>query len=129
MEINLNTERWEPVPGYPNYEASTMGRIRNIKRGKFLTLVPKPHLYLKVILCRKGYPGTQLYVHQVIAMTFIPGYDRTLDKMVVDHINEDRQDNRIVNLQFITAEENSRLSVERKKRKKELELMRLQGVA
>ena len=29
-------EKWKSIPDYPNYEASTLGRIRNIKTNRLL---------------------------------------------------------------------------------------------
>ena len=36
-ETNDNNEQWSVIPGFSNYEASTMGRIRILTTGRILT--------------------------------------------------------------------------------------------
>ena len=75
------------------------GRVFNIKTGE--EFIPS-----KV----RGYPrvcvghGKTEYVHRLVAKNFIPNPDNL---PYVDHINRVRDDNRVENLRWVTALENS----------------------
>lgn len=49
----------------------------------------------------------RLYAHRMVAETYIPTDDRTLE---VHHINGDKLDNKVENLAWITPQENKRLA-------------------
>ena len=89
------------IPSYPGkYAASTDGRIYSIRRQQWL----KPYLagsdYLYVDLC-----GKNKRVHRLIAETYL---ENPMGYATVDHINGDRMDNRVENLQWLTLSENVR---------------------
>ena len=89
------------IPSYPGkYAASTDGRIYSIRRQQWL----KPYVagsdYLYVDLC-----GKNKRVHRLIAETYL---ENPMGYATVDHINGDRMDNRVENLQWLTLSENVR---------------------
>ena len=96
-------ELWKPIYGYEDsYEVSTEGRVR----GKHGILKPQPrgHGYLAVWLYKKGDPkGKQFSVHRLVAEAFC---DRKDGQTEVNHLNENKQDNRSVNLEWCTKQEN-----------------------
>lgn len=49
-----------------------------------------------------GFNGKSVYLHRVVAEAFYGASD-----MQVDHVNGDKQDNSIENLEYVTAKENS----------------------
>ena len=112
-------EEFRDIPNYEGiYQVSDMGRVKSLDRmitesnGKKRLLngrVLKPFFsttgYFNVGL-RKDNKLKTIRVHQLVAMSFL-GHTRCGHKLVVDHINNDKLDNRLINLQIITARENT----------------------
>ena len=67
-------EVFKPIPDWPNYEISTLGRVRNVRFNRFLTLTPKPCnrgiSYPSVWLSRDGHKQ-QFFVHSLVLNVFI----------------------------------------------------------
>jgi len=102
-------EQWQTITGFENYEASTLGRIRRATKGPN-TFPGKD----KIIFLNKatGYTHTKvsgtlgkrtMAIHRVVADTFIP---KVKGKPEIDHINGDKQDNRVENLRWVDRKEN-----------------------
>lgn len=97
-------ELWKPIPGYPDYEASDLGRIKSLKLGRVRILVP--------LRTTKGYYRVGLYrddsqfitmIHRIIYSTFV----RPLQKEeLIDHIDRDKSNNRLENLRIATNSQN-----------------------
>lgn len=105
-------EEWRPIPGWGDlYEASSLGRIRRIRtrngRGYYdKVIVMKPQLgkqgYYMLRLWRDGKPETKL-VHRLIAGAFL---GKRPDDLEIRHLNDNKLDNRLVNLVYGTHREN-----------------------
>lgn len=94
---------WVEIPGFEGfYKISSEGVVRNTKTGKTRKLSKNGNGYLKINLSRNGLKKTFLH-HRLVAICFIP---REEGKKVVNHINGDRSDNRIENLEWVTQREN-----------------------
>lgn len=102
-------EEFLPIKGYEGlYEISSFGRVKNVNRNSFL----KPKLtecgYYKVNLSKpclsgKGHILKTYAIHRLVASAFIPNPD---NKKQVNHKNENKTDNHVWNLEWVTAKEN-----------------------
>ena len=95
------------VVGYENiYAVTSCGRVWSYRRQKFLTPFYNTKGYLKVDLWKNG-KVKQFFVHRLVAEAYIPNPDNLPQ---VDHINEDKTNNCVNNLQWITNRDNNRKS-------------------
>lgn len=115
-------EIWKPVPGYPWYEASTLGRVRVLDRvrhsirkdtgreyskfykAKVRVLRKDPDGYLVVTLTHQDRPSRIVFVHRIIARTF-HGKPPTRKHQVL-HLDDDPQNNKPSNLRWGTCKQN-----------------------
>lgn len=105
----MNMENWRPVRGYEGlYEISDKGRVRSLPRnGTVLRKrILKPHLL------KSGYWQVELSmdnkmhgyrVHRLVAAAFIPNPE---NKLQVNHIDGDKENNCVENLEWVTRSEN-----------------------
>jgi hypothetical protein len=101
-------EIWKDIPDYEGiYRVSNLGNVKSLKYGKERILVGgiDSHGYNIVSLLKNGYQKTKK-VHQLVVMTFL-GHNPNGHKIVVDHIDNNKLNNRLDNLQLITNRENS----------------------
>lgn len=104
-------EQWKDIPGYEEfYQVSSEGRVKSLNylrtgKEKELKLSLHPQGYLMINLCKNG-KIKRLGVHQLVAMAFL-GHVPDGQKLVVDHINSNKQDNSVQNLKIVTQRENS----------------------
>lgn len=118
-------EIFKDVEGFEGlYQISNLGRVKSLNRtvissnGKVRNLKEK---IMKPCLIGTGYVTVVLYtgkktiklkhIHRLIALHFIPNPD---NKPQVNHINSIRNDNRLVNLEWVTPRENSSHGYKRK---------------
>ncbi len=85
------------------YEVSNYGRVRNKRTKRFLTQHDNGKGYLFVQLWRNN-KGKREYVHRLVALAFIPNPDK---KPTVNHKDEDKQNNYVENLEWMTYKENN----------------------
>lgn len=104
--MNLDKEIWKLVPGFPYYEASTFGNIRNIKTKKYRKFYKVKAGYLNVTLHRINDKSKTFGVHIIIANTFL---DNPSNKKTVNHRNHIRDDNNLSNLHWATMAEQNNL--------------------
>ena len=111
-------EAWKDIPGYNGrYQASNLGRIRSMDRevtksngskefykGKVLKPFVGTNGYLYITIAEEPGKFRPRRLHRVIAETFIPN---PLNLPQINHINEDKTDNRVCNLEWCTAEYNT----------------------
>lgn len=99
--MNGVREHWIEVKGYSDYEVSNFGRVRNKKTGKILS----QSLNRKGGYNRVSLNGEHKYVHRVVADSF---YEGDHSKMDVNHIDGNKNNNDLRNLEWCTRKENIR---------------------
>lgn len=108
------TEIWKDIEGYEGlYQVSNYGRIQSKKYGKekvlYQYLTTKG--YLLTALSKNGKVCRKL-THRLVAEAFIPNPQ---NKPFIDHINGNKTDNRVENLRWVTAQENTHNPITYKK--------------
>ena len=95
-------EMWIDAVGFPSYEVSTHGRIRNRKTGRILKPFHDRYGYLRLSLGNVD----NVCVHRVVCESFYgPPPARNSQ---VNHIDCNRQNNHVLNLQWCSPSENVR---------------------
>ena len=86
------------------YEVSNLGRVRNVKTKHIKKPDNEEKGYCQITL--KVHGITKHYaVHRMVAIAFIPN---PLNKPQVDHIDNDKTNNAVSNLRWVTNEENQK---------------------
>ena len=108
-------EIWKDITGYEGlYQVSNLGKVRSLRyknRDEVRELYLKPHNrgYLQVELHKDG-TRKMFTVHRLVAMAFVNGY---ADDLIVNHIDENKQNNAATNLEWCTSLYNSQFYKER----------------
>lgn len=90
------------IVGHEDYAVTTCGKIISFKRKTPKIL--KQYVNKKSGYCYIEIDGEQHLVHRLIAITLIPNLE---NKPQVNHIDENKQNNSISNLEWVTASENN----------------------
>lgn len=101
-------EQWKQIKGYDNYECSTEGRIRNKKTGRILKTQVNHNGY-KTLTLYQNKSAKNERVHRIVAGTFIDGKHYGKD---VNHIDGNKLNNRVDNLEWCTRKDNVRHSMD-----------------
>lgn len=104
-------EIWKDIKGYEgHYQISNLGRVKSLKnyRGNGDIILKEINRlgYLHVSLCREG-KIINYKIHRLVCMAFL---DNKENKPCVNHINGEKTDNRLVNLEWVTYSENEKHS-------------------
>lgn len=118
----LENEEWRAIPGYEGFfEASKLGRIRSCARWYLHRGFPR-HMKGRILKAyrSRGWGGyivaslrmgqkhrqsKKIFTHKLIALTFIGPLPEGKE---VNHIDSNRTNNRVTNLEYLTHQENMR---------------------
>lgn len=113
-------ELWKDVEGYEGtYQVSNLGMVKSLDRlttdnrrlkGKLLAKTNSKG-YIKVTLTNKNKSDNR-DIHRLVAQAFIPNPE---NKPQVNHIDEDKTNNIVSNLEWVTAKENMNHGTRRKR--------------
>ena len=112
----MKNEEWRDVAGYEGlYQVSSEGRVKSLERKvehwcggeriqkeRILKPIVVSSGYLRVVLYAGG-KTKKFYVHRLVCEAF---HENPGNKPQVNHINEDKTDNRACNLEWCTRREN-----------------------
>ena len=113
----MQNEIFKDIPNYEGiYQVSNFGVVKSLGRfSKFKDGLRevKPrilksyfaHFYMRISLNKDGL-SKKYSIHQLVAMAFLGHKPDGTTKIVVDHINNDKLDNRLDNLQLISHRKN-----------------------
>lgn len=106
-----NREEWRIVKNYPNYAVSDFGRVKRLttitngKAGRILKTTLQIG-YPRLVLCNEN-GNKSIFVHRLVADAFIVVVD---GKPEVNHIDGDRSNPKLENLEWCSRQENTRHS-------------------
>lgn len=102
-QLTTDNEVWKSLAnqGFPSHEVSSLGRVKHAKLDRILFGTAR-HGYAIVCLSLPGDKNKVRKVHVLVATAFLPNPE---NKLTVNHINEDKLDNRLVNLEWATHSE------------------------
>lgn len=102
--MNMN-EEFRDVIGYEGlYQVSNLGNVKTVKTGRLRRFSTSRDGYNCLGLHKNGI-RRGFAVHQLVAMSFL-NHQINGHKIVVDHINTIKSDNRLENLQLMTQRQN-----------------------
>ena len=99
------------------YQVSNYGRVRNSRTGRVLKLQRNKNGYIQMML-KKDANKKMFYVHRLVATMFISN-DDPVNKTQVNHVDENKENNCINNLEWVTPKQNQNhgTAIERRSKK------------
>lgn len=98
-------EEWLDLKDFPNHQVSSFGRVRNKRTGHILKPNPDKDGYFRLSIGNVD----NVPVHRLVCETFYGPPEG--EARCVNHLDCDRQNNHILNLQWCTPSENTKWGV------------------
>lgn len=96
-------EKWKIITGYDNYAVSSYGRVKNVITNKIMKPDATHDGYLRVTLWKEG-KSRHFRIHRLVAEAFIKNSNNYPS---VNHKNEIKTDNNILNLEWCSVAYNN----------------------
>lgn len=111
----MEKETWKRIDEFPDYFVSTHGRVKSVKKG--IEHIMKPHVrnygrYLYVCLWKNG-KVKKYSIHRLVAQAFIAN---PAGLPCVNHIDENRYNNVVSNLEWCSITYNNNFGTGNKRR-------------
>lgn len=103
-------ENWKSIAGYEGlYEISDRGNVRSLNfkhtgKTKILKFSDSRDGYFRVTFCKEGI-RRNMFVHRLVAEAFIPNTNKL---ETVNHKDEDKHNNNVSNLEWMSRADNLR---------------------
>lgn len=91
------------ILGYENYTIDEYGNVFSKKRNKYIKSFPNECGYLGLHLSKNG-ESKYFFIHKLVASAFVPNPNNYKE---VNHIDEDKENNKAENLEWCTREYNN----------------------
>ena len=109
-------EIFKDIKGYENYQVSNLGNVKSLgndktRKEKILKPNKLKNNYLQVVLCKEGKRKYHL-IHRLVAEAFIPNHNNLPQ---LNHLDEDKTNNTISNLEWCTAKYNNNYGTRNKR--------------
>jgi hypothetical protein len=102
----MEKEVWRDVKGYEGqYQVSNLGKIKSFMKDPIKGRLLKSKLNKQGYVCHMFWDSKQFTLHSLVLNAFVPNVN---DYKQIDHLNNNKKDNRLENLQWIVAKENVR---------------------
>ncbi len=98
-------EVFRPIEGFSKYEISNQGNVRNKKTNRILRPQDNGIGYKRCYIVGDDGQRKQKLVHRLVCCSFVP---RNGERIEVDHIDRDKNNNVVWNLRWATRGENCR---------------------
>lgn len=96
--------QWKTITGFPDYEVSSDGDIFNRRQDRFIHgCLDRTNGYLVVNLYNDDGKPHKRYIHRLVMEAFVPNVN---NKRTVNHIDCDKTNNSLDNLEWATDSEN-----------------------
>jgi hypothetical protein len=116
-------ETWKDIPGYEGrYQVSNYGNVRSVYLlGLGKHVIKKPEVHYSGYLYHKIWDvgnktRKKLFVHRLVAIAFLPNPE---EKPIVNHLDRNRANNNLKNLEWCDGSENQQHWRQDELRKKE----------
>lgn len=117
MQLKRKNEFWKDIPGYEGiYQVSNYGRVKSLDRtiektngevhhltGKILNINVRKDDGTNLVYLWKNNKGHTFLLHRLVASCFIPNPE---NKPEINHIDGNRSNNSVTNLEWVTRSEN-----------------------
>ena len=104
---SLNGEIWKPIPNYKGlYEISNLGRVKSFKNVIPIILKNQRHNRgYRMVTLFSGGKSTPFLIQQLMGIAFF-GVKSERAKMIIDHIDGNKTNNQLSNLQVLSHRQN-----------------------